>query len=51
MMPESISFAGLLIVVAVAFAMPLLLGLVPKARLPSAVLGIVAGIVCSTSRR
>ena len=45
MMPESTSFAGLLIVVAVAFAMPLLLGLVPKARLPSAVLEIVAGIV------
>jgi Kef-type K+ transport system membrane component KefB len=41
-MPE---FDGLLIIVAVAFAAPLLLGLFPKVRLPSVVLEIVAGIV------
>ncbi|MBA3690178.1 MAG: cation:proton antiporter [Actinobacteria bacterium] len=44
-MPETVSFEGLVIVVVVAFAMPLVLGLFPKARLPSAVLEIVAGIV------
>ncbi|MEJ7631579.1 MAG: cation:proton antiporter [Rubrobacteraceae bacterium] len=44
MMPE-ISLAGVLIVAAVAFAVPLLLGLAPSLRLPSVVLEIVAGIV------
>ena len=44
MMPD-VSFGGLLIVVTVAFAIPLLLGLVPSVRLPSAVLEIVVGIV------
>jgi len=43
------SFADLLIVVAVAFAAPLLLGLFPRARLPSVVLEIVAGIVIGPS--
>jgi Kef-type K+ transport system membrane component KefB len=45
MMPEGVSFAGLLVVVAVAFTAPLLLGLFPRVRLPSAVLEIVVGIV------
>jgi Kef-type K+ transport system membrane component KefB len=45
-MPE---FDGLLIVVAVAFAAPLALGLFPKVRLPSVVLEIVAGIVIGPS--
>jgi Kef-type K+ transport system membrane component KefB len=40
-----VSFTGLLVVVAVAFAVPLLLGFFPTVRLPSAVLEIVAGIV------
>ena len=44
MIPE-ISFSGLMIVAAVAFAVPLLLGLAPRLRLPSVVLEIVAGIV------
>jgi Kef-type K+ transport system membrane component KefB len=44
MMPE-ISLTGVLIVAAVAFAVPLLLGLAPALRLPSVVLEIVAGIV------
>jgi len=38
-------FGGLLIVVAVAFAAPFLLGLFPRLRLPAVVLEIVAGIV------
>jgi Kef-type K+ transport system membrane component KefB len=38
-------FADLLVVVAVAFAAPFLLGLFPRVRLPSVVLEIVAGIV------
>jgi Kef-type K+ transport system membrane component KefB len=42
-MPE-IDFANLLIVVAVAFAAPLLLGMAPALRLPSVVLELVAGI-------
>jgi Kef-type K+ transport system membrane component KefB len=41
-MPE---FADLLLVVAVAFAAPFVLGLFPSVRLPSVVLEIVAGIV------
>lgn len=48
MMPE-ISFSGLMIVAAVAFAVPLLLGLSPRLRLPSVVLEIVAGIVLGPS--
>ena len=43
------SFGGLLIVVAVAFAAPFLLGLFPKVKLPSVVLEIVAGIVIGPS--
>jgi Kef-type K+ transport system membrane component KefB len=43
------SFSGLLIVVAVAFAAPFILGLFPKVRLPSVVLEIVAGIVIGPS--
>lgn len=38
-------FTNLLIVVAAAFAVPLLLGLAPRVRLPAVVLEIVAGIV------
>ena len=45
-MPE---FGGLLIVVAVAFGAPLLLGLFPRVRLPSVVLEIFAGIVVGPS--
>lgn len=45
-MPE---LSGLLIVVAVAFAVPFLLGLRPAARVPSVVLEIVAGIVLGPS--
>jgi Kef-type K+ transport system membrane component KefB len=43
------SFSGLLIVVAVAFAVPLILGLFPGLRLPSVVLEILAGIVIGPS--
>src|SRR3954451_3562052 len=43
------SFSGLLIVVAVAFAAPFLLGLFPRIRLPSVVLEIVIGIVVGPS--
>ena len=43
------SFSGLLIVVAVAFAVPLVLGLFPRVRLPSVVLEIVAGIIIGPS--
>jgi Kef-type K+ transport system membrane component KefB len=42
-------FADLLVVVAVAFAAPFLLGLFPRLRLPSVVLEIVAGIVVGPS--
>jgi Kef-type K+ transport system membrane component KefB len=42
-------FTDLLIVVAVAFAAPFLLGLFPSVRLPSVVLEIVAGIVIGPS--
>lgn len=45
-MPE---LGGLLIVVAVAFSMPFVLGLAPKPRLPSVVLEIVAGILVGPS--
>jgi Kef-type K+ transport system membrane component KefB len=43
------SFSGLLIVVAVAFAAPFVLGLFPRVRMPSVVLEIVAGIVVGPS--
>src|SRR5215218_1483377 len=43
------SFTSLLVVVAVAFAAPFLLGLFPRVRLPSVVLEIVAGIVIGPS--
>jgi Kef-type K+ transport system membrane component KefB len=43
------SFDNLLIVVAVAFAAPFLLGLRPSLRLPSVVLEIIAGIVVGPS--
>ena len=43
------SFTDLLIVVAVAFAAPFVLGLFPRVRLPSVVLEIVAGIVVGPS--
>jgi Kef-type K+ transport system membrane component KefB len=42
-------FSGLLIVVAVAFAAPFLLGLFPGLRMPSVVFEIVAGIVIGPS--
>ena len=44
MMPD-ISLTGVLVVAAVAFAVPLGLGLVPSLRLPSTVLEIVAGVL------
>lgn len=43
------SFENLLIVVAVAFLAPLLLGLFPRVRLPSVVLEIVAGVLVGPS--
>jgi Kef-type K+ transport system membrane component KefB len=43
------SFENLVIVAAVAFAAPFLLGLFPRVRLPSVVLEIVAGIVLGPS--
>src|SRR5262245_55204860 len=43
------SFSGLLIVVAVAFAAPFVLGFFPNLRLPSVVVEIVAGIVIGPS--
>jgi Kef-type K+ transport system membrane component KefB len=43
------SFTGLLIVVAVAFAAPFVLGLFPRVRLPSVVLEIILGIVVGPS--
>jgi len=43
------SFDGALVIVAVAFAAPFLLGLFPRVRLPSVVLEIVAGIVIGPS--
>jgi Kef-type K+ transport system membrane component KefB len=42
-------FSGLLIVVAVGFLSPFLLGLAPKLRLPSVVFEIVAGIIIGPS--
>ena len=46
---SEIHFSGLLLVAAVAFAAPLLLGLAPALRLPSVVLELVAGIVIGPS--
>jgi Kef-type K+ transport system membrane component KefB len=46
---EEPGFSGLLIVVAVAFASPFLLGLFPRLMLPSVVFEIVAGIVIGPS--
>jgi Kef-type K+ transport system membrane component KefB len=43
------SFGGLLVIVAIAFAAPFVLGLFPRLRLPSIVLEIVAGIVVGPS--
>jgi Kef-type K+ transport system membrane component KefB len=43
------SLDGLLVVVAVAFAAPFLLGLAPRVRMPAVVLEIVAGIVVGPS--
>ncbi len=47
-MPE-LSLAGVVVVAAVAFLVPLLLGLFPALRLPSVVLEIVAGIILGPS--
>lgn len=47
-MPE-IAFSNLLVVSAVAFSVPLLLGLAPALRLPAVVLELVAGIVLGPS--
>lgn len=46
--PES-GFTDLLIVVAIAFGAPLMLGLAPKLRLPAVVLEIIAGIIVGPS--
>ncbi len=43
------SFTSLLVVMAIAFGAPLLLGLFPRVQLPSVVLEIVAGIVAGPS--
>jgi Kef-type K+ transport system membrane component KefB len=48
MMPE-VSLNGLVLVVAIAFAAPMLLGLAPRIRLPAVVLEILAGIVIGPS--
>ena len=44
-----VHFSNLLIVVSVAFAAPLVLGLAPRLRLPAIVLEIVAGIAIGPS--
>ena len=46
---EEPGFSGLLVVTAVAFACPFLLGLAPRLRLPSVVFEIVTGIVIGPS--
>jgi len=46
---EPLHFIDLLVVGAIAFATPLLLGLVPRLRLPAVVVAIVAGIVVGPS--
>ena len=48
-MTDMPAFDGLIIVVAVAFAAPFVLGLFPSVRLPSIVLEIIAGIVIGPS--
>jgi Kef-type K+ transport system membrane component KefB len=48
-MTSQLDFSGLVIVAAVAFTAPLLLGLAPALRLPSVVLELVAGIVIGPS--
>lgn len=48
MVPE-VSLTGLVLVAAVAFAAPMLLGLAPKLRLPAVVLEILAGIAMGPS--
>src|SRR6266851_674154 len=45
MRPVDVSFDDLLLVMAVAVAVPLLLGLVPRIPIPSSVLEIAAGIL------
>lgn len=45
----NVSFSNLVVVAAVAFAAPLLLGLVPRLRIPAVVLEIVLGIVLGPS--
>ena len=47
-MPE-ISFVSLLVVAAVAVAAPLLLGFLPRLRLPAVVVEILAGVVLGPS--
>jgi Kef-type K+ transport system membrane component KefB len=47
-MPD-VSFSGLVVVAVVAFASPLVLGLFPKVKIPSAVLEILLGIVIGPS--
>src|ERR687894_1675248 len=44
-MMADISLTGVLVVAAIAFTVPLVLGLAPTLRLPSVVLEIVAGVV------
>ena len=44
-MPEEISFQGLFLVAAAAFASPLFLGLFPRLRIPDAVLEILLGVL------
>lgn len=48
-MREEVSFSGLVIVMAVAFLAPFVLGLFPKVALPAVVLEIVLGIVIGPS--
>jgi Kef-type K+ transport system membrane component KefB len=48
-MTPGVSLSSLFAVAAVAFAMPLLLGLAPRVRVPAVVLEIVAGIVVGPS--
>jgi Kef-type K+ transport system membrane component KefB len=45
----AVSFAGLLVVAAVAFGAPLLIGLFPRARVPAVVVEIVAGVAVGPS--
>src|SRR3954452_16634192 len=46
---DDLTFGPLLLVVAVGFACPFVLGLAPRLRLPSVVLEIIAGIVIGPS--